>query len=340
VISLEDSSFVNNSAGVDGGALSLVGDNNSVVVDNCTFVGNDAVSDGGAIGNNGSDNNINISDSNFNNNSANSGVISSEGNNNSINVDGSDFENNKGKDVIDTSGDNNAVKVDNSTFTNNNVTDLVADKGKNNSMDLKNSKNTHNTITQIKVTSNKKTYKFTITATVVDKYDNKPISGITVSFYVNGKKVGSAKTNSKGVATYIYTPTKNGKHTFRTGVTNTTITTNSGIHIYKSSSASRTVTIKIPNFVTKIVYLYRHAKVGRIIKNLYVIGNLGRKIGSKSLYIKVPKNGKVFYLANNKLAYTKFNSKISVLRITARNLSYFDHKWKNIAIVYYKYRLR
>ena len=48
-----------------------------------------------------------------------------------------------------------------------------------------------------------------LTSTLTDTHNNVPLSGKTVNFSVNGSSVGSAVTDSNGVATYLYTITQN-----------------------------------------------------------------------------------------------------------------------------------
>lgn len=51
--------------------------------------------------------------------------------------------------------------------------------------------------------------KVSLNAKLIDTHNNLPLNGETIYFSVNGVVVGSAKTNSLGIATYIYTIIQN-----------------------------------------------------------------------------------------------------------------------------------
>ncbi|MDR1721862.1 MAG: Ig-like domain-containing protein, partial [Methanobrevibacter sp.] len=64
-----------------------------------------------------------------------------------------------------------------------------------------------------KVTKATQGKSVTLKATLLDNH-NKPLANKLVKFYLNGKYIGQAKTNSKGVASLKYTPKKAGNYKY------------------------------------------------------------------------------------------------------------------------------
>ncbi|WP_169805492.1 hypothetical protein, partial [Methanobrevibacter filiformis] len=57
-------------------------------------------------------------------------------------------------------------------------------------------------------------------AKITDTTTGKPIQGLTVKFYVEGKFVGTNKTDVKGISYFNYTPTKTGKIQYYVSINN------------------------------------------------------------------------------------------------------------------------
>jgi hypothetical protein len=95
-------------------------------------------------------------------------------------------------------------------------------------------------------------------------------------------------------------------------------------------------TLKNPE-KTNIKYILKKKNVGSFTKRLYIIGNLGKKSGSKLFYFKVPK-----YLNIVKLSFKKtpgiYNSKSRTITIIALNLPYLNNSWKNVGLIYIVYK--
>ncbi|KZX12102.1 beta strand repeat-containing protein [Methanobrevibacter filiformis] len=68
--------------------------------------------------------------------------------------------------------------------------------------------------------------------------NGKPIDGKEIKFYVNGKIIGTAVTDVKGVAYFRYTPTKTGTLTYTSSFTDPT-----GVYGSSTSSSASTVTV-------------------------------------------------------------------------------------------------
>nr|WP_255596588.1 Ig-like domain-containing protein [Methanobrevibacter sp. TMH8] len=81
----------------------------------------------------------------------------------------------------------------------------------------------------------------TLVSKLTDK-DGNPIANATVDFYINGKKVGSAKTDANGIAKFNYKYTKAGTYTVTSKY--------AGDEMYLPSSASSQT--KVSKVLTKI----------------------------------------------------------------------------------------
>ncbi len=145
--------------------------------------------------------------------------------------------------------------------------------------------NTFNIVVNPKVVMTQASVLYTgkYSVTVYDKY-GKPAGGVDVAFYINGKKVTTIKTDSKGVATFIvpskYLPNK--KYTIKATAL--------------SKTASKTVTVK------QILKL-KNVKVKKSAKKLVLTATLKKVNG------KYPKGKVTFRFNGKKVKTVKINKK-------------------------------
>lgn len=146
---------------------------------------------------------------------------------------------------------------------------------------------------------NKASYK----VTVKDKKSGKAIKGIKVTFKINGKTY-THKTNSKGVAKQAI-GLDIGYYSVKTAVSSS---------VYKSSTASKHITVNGTKFVAKDIHITPGKKVTYSVK-VYNYKD------------KVIKNGKVTFTIDGKKYTTKTNSK-GVAKVSLGVLSKGTHKIK------------
>ena len=122
----------------------------------------------------------------------------------------------------------------------------------------------------------------------------KVISGKKITFKLNGKYIGSAYTNSKGVATFKITSKM--LKTAKAGSRKLTITFNGD---NKFKSASKTVTVKINKEKTKLVATKKTFKAKTKVKKFTVTlkNSKGKAVKKAKLTLKV--KGKTYYAKTN-----------------------------------------
>ncbi|MBZ9570735.1 Ig-like domain-containing protein [Methanobrevibacter sp. TMH8] len=215
---VSSSNFINNNAGAGGAIFNDCGDN--FTVNNSNFTENKATIGGAIYQNYGND--MNVFDSIFTNNIANNSIIFiSEGSNGTIT--GSNVSNNAGNGIIINGGnftitdnvinDNDGdgiINKGNVTVENNNVSgnfggDIV------NAGDINGLGSVNNIQLDLAINISVLYNKVTIMVKATDKWGN-VIVGRLISFYVNGKLVGSSITNSEGIAEFVYTASASGTY--------------------------------------------------------------------------------------------------------------------------------
>jgi predicted outer membrane repeat protein len=311
VFNIDNSIFVDNSAGVYGGALFS---ENYAIVNSSTFNNNSALAAGAIF----SDERINISDSVFNENSAevggaiilndDAGIANSNITNNdavkggaiavlsdlTLEINGTQFKGNLAE-----FGSNNIVLMTNATVMADNKTTsdsplVVEDTDK---PILKDATITAKTASF--VINYAKSYSITLKDST-----GKAISGKKITFKLNGKTIGSAYTNSKGVATLKITSKM--LKAAKAGNRKLTVTLNDNV-VFKS--VSKTVTVKINKEKTKLVAKKKTFKAKTKVKKFTVTlkNSKGKAIKNTKLTLKV--KGKVYTAKTNKKGKATFKIK-------------------------------
>ncbi|MBZ9570944.1 Ig-like domain-containing protein [Methanobrevibacter sp. TMH8] len=273
-LTINNCNFINNSA-TYGGAIDLDRTNNTLI-NNCEFFDNNASYGGGIYAENG--NNLTIISSNFTNNSGNNGAaIYNHVNSNSTTIEnntivdnngtgilnrgynttisGNNITNNNGNGITNTGNaniENNIIygNIDNGVNNGGNATirdNDITNNGNalNNTGYLGGSNNTNRHQTSLLMTTIILSNKVTITVTATDNKGN-PIINRIINFYVNGELVGTATTNSNGIAQFTYTATQSGTYNILATIDNFTIETNPILtEIYSESNISENILIKI-----------------------------------------------------------------------------------------------
>ncbi len=265
---IDNCTFINNSA-TFGGAVSIEGQNSSL--ENCDFYDNSAVN-GAAINIVRWANNTTINNCTVTNNTSPNSAISIIGNNTILNNNnisdnlGSGIVNNaSGTNIIDNVISNNTL---NGVTNNGNVTlfdnIITGNSGDNvvNDGDLDGSGNTIDYRTDLIIISTNVSFnRVTVTVKASDQYGD-IIVGATINFYVNGVLVGSAITNSEGIAEFAYNASNAGVQNILTYMpefngTNSLATTSINL------AANNTTTTNVTNLATNSTIIVSNATNGK-----------------------------------------------------------------------------
>ena len=121
-----------------------------------------------------------------------------------------------------------------------------------------------------------------LTATLTDTEHQLAISGETIKFLINGNLVGSAVTNSNGIATLPYTITQNGGYYYIDAVF-------AGDNIYNSSTGNATLKVPQSNIYILVTSSNSHPKIGETVKITFKVGNKGPDTANNVvLTLKIP----------------------------------------------------
>ena len=167
--------------------------------------------------------------------------------------------------------------------------------------------------------------KITITANVCNKNTGQAIVNQTVYFSVNGKVVGNGKTNSKGIATFVYNSTKSGTHTINAELKGFNTTIFGRIYIHSESSDSKKAILSPAKIkLDKTIPTKVSVKKGKkLYTKVYKYKNLGHITGSKTFTIKISKkynlSGKI--TKSGSLSY-KYNKKTKTITLNVKKLAY------------------
>ncbi|KZX09890.1 DUF11 domain-containing protein [Methanobrevibacter filiformis] len=142
--------------------------------------------------------------------------------------------------------------------------------------------------------------------------DNKgrPIADKEVKFYVNGKLIGTAKTDVKGVAYFRYTPTKTGTLTYTSSFTDPT-------GIYTDSTSSKSIITVTKDEITLTTILPTGYLGDKKTINIKATNSEGKSLPNKrfTVYINGKKIGN--YKTNSKGEFTikttlKYSNKLQI----------------------------
>ena len=121
-----------------------------------------------------------------------------------------------------------------------------------------------------------------LTATLTDTVHQLVMSGEIIKFLINGNLVGSAVTNSNGIATLPYTITQNGGYYFIDALF-------AGDNIYNSSTGSATLKVPHSNIYILVTSSNSHPKIGETVKITFKVGNKGPDTANNVvLTLKIP----------------------------------------------------
>ena len=107
-----------------------------------------------------------------------------------------------------------------------------------------------------------------LTATLTDTVHHQTISGETIKFLINGNLVGSAVTNSNGIAILPYTITENGGSYYIDAIF-------AGDNVYNSSTGGATLKVLQSNIYVTVTSNNSHPKIGETVKITFKVGNRG-----------------------------------------------------------------
>ena len=107
-----------------------------------------------------------------------------------------------------------------------------------------------------------------LTATLTDTVHQLAISGETVKFLINGKLIGTAVTNSNGIAILPYTITQNGGYYYIDALF-------AGDNVYSSSTGGATLQVLQSNIYVTVTSSNSHPKMGETVKITFKVGNKG-----------------------------------------------------------------
>jgi uncharacterized repeat protein (TIGR01451 family) len=107
-----------------------------------------------------------------------------------------------------------------------------------------------------------------LTATLTDVVHQLAISGETIKFLINGNLVGSAVTNSNGIATLSYTIAENGGYYYIDALF-------AGDNVYNSSTGGATFKVLQSNIYETVTSSNSHPKLGETVKITFKVGNIG-----------------------------------------------------------------
>ncbi|MCL2687366.1 MAG: hypothetical protein FWE58_02375 [Methanobrevibacter sp.] len=167
--------------------------------------------------------------------------------------------------------------------------------------------------------------KLKITVIATDKDSGKEIIDETVYLYVNGKVIGSKKTDIDGMAIFIYDISKSGKHTINVKINGFTKLISNCKYIYLEAAATKDTIVSLAK-----VKLYKvttskatNKKTKKIHTKIYKYKNLGHITGSKTFTIKLGKNYKLIgkVIKSSNVIY-KYNKKTKELTVTVKKLAY------------------
>ncbi|KZX11634.1 Ig-like domain repeat protein [Methanobrevibacter filiformis] len=171
--------------------------------------------------------------------------------------------------------------------------------------------------------------------------NGKPITDKEVKFYVNGKLIGTAKTNVKGVAYFSYTPTKTGTLTY-------TSSFNDPAGVYAASTSSKsTVTVtkdkitlntKLPTGTVgdkKTIKVKATNSEGKVVPNkTFTVYINGKKIGNYKTNSKGEFTIKTTIKSSNKLQI-KFAGDNKYNKLSKTYTYKEKSKEKTITTIYY-----
>ena len=121
-----------------------------------------------------------------------------------------------------------------------------------------------------------------LTATLTDTVHQLAISGETIKFLINGNLVGSAVTNSNGIATLPYTITQNGGYYYIDALF-------AGDNIYNSSTGNATLKVPQSNIYILVTSSNGNPKIGETVKITFKVGNKGPDTANNVvLTLKIP----------------------------------------------------
>lgn len=129
--------------------------------------------------------------------------------------------------------------------------------------------------------------KITITVTITA--NGLKIKGSTIYFYVNGKKVGSAKTNNNGVATYTYTAQTGGIYKINAQLPQYSVlvgTTNENVYLTSNATKSLSIILKTSLIINTFKALYKKSNT----MSVKIFSSNGKVLGGKQINFYV--NGK------------------------------------------------
>ncbi|KZX17194.1 bacterial Ig-like domain [Methanobrevibacter filiformis] len=175
--------------------------------------------------------------------------------------------------------------------------------------------------------------------------NGKPIADKEVKFYVNGKLIGTAKTDVKGVAYFKYTPTKTGTLTYTSSFTDPT-----GVYTDSTSSKS-TITVTKDKFTLTTILPTGYVGDKKTIK-VKATNSKGKIVPNKTFTVYINSKKIDNYKTNSKGEFTikttlkssnklqiKFveDNKYNKLSKTSKTYTYKirSKKGKTITTIYY-----
>ncbi|MGL4669016.1 MAG: hypothetical protein ACRCVG_00260 [Methanobacteriaceae archaeon] len=296
---VNNSEFINNNAELSGGAIHL--DSNAFI--NCSLFINNFAKNGGAI--NKHNGNLTVINSTFANNKATvqGGALRSLGD--IMNVSSSIFIYNHAENggSLFNNGilylyDDNRLNSNNAnnTFYNgvfNSGTLIIINSTKNETNDTK-------IDSDISISSIMGSYSQLITLTTKLSSNNNILVNKKVNFYVNGKLIGSAKTNSKGLATLKYKIPSVAKYTIKTIFDGDSQYNKIESSIYFSSNKAKTL-MTLKNKLYKNKIYVKVSTLGKPLKNKFIkfyvkgkyVGKAKTNSNGLALFKYSKKHGKV-----------------------------------------------